>query len=102
MLPIGQGRSLCQACGACCAYSREWPRFTLEDEVAIARIPADLVEDARGRMRTVGDRCAALRGEVGVATACTVYAVRPQVCRDCLPGDEACRMARRRFGLDDG
>jgi hypothetical protein len=25
--------------------------------------------------------------------------VRPDVCRACLPGDEACTLARRRFGL---
>jgi hypothetical protein len=50
-------------------------------------------------MRCVGDRCVALIGEIGVATACGVYADRPVVCRDCEPGDEACLMARRRFGL---
>jgi Fe-S-cluster containining protein len=22
--------ALCQACGACCAYSADWPRFGLE------------------------------------------------------------------------
>ena len=27
-------------------------------------------------MRCVGDRCSALAGEIGVATACRVYAVR--------------------------
>ena len=28
-----------------------------------------------------------------------VYSVRPKVCRACLPGDDACEQARRRFGL---
>ena len=28
-----------------------------------------------------------------------VYAHRPDVCRACEPGDDACSMARRRFGL---
>ena len=50
-------------------------------------------------MRCNGNRCTALVGAVGVATSCAVYAVRPEVCRTCLPGDEACAMARRRFGL---
>jgi hypothetical protein len=27
--------------------------------------------------------------------------VRPEVCKACLPGDAACRMARRRFHLPD-
>jgi hypothetical protein len=91
--------SPCQSCGACCAYSREWPRFTTEDDAALDRIPIAFVDDSLGRMRCVGDRCAALAGEVGVATACTIYAVRPEVCRTCQPGDEECLMARARFGL---
>lgn len=91
--------ALCRSCGACCAYSAEWPRFSLEDDAAIALIPAALVDDAAGRMRCDGDRCAALSGEVGVGVACGVYAVRPLVCRDCMPGDDACRTARARHGL---
>jgi len=91
--------ALCQACGACCAYSAEWPRFGLETEAEIEAIPRDCVDDARGTMRCTGDRCAALAGVVGVATACTLYPVRPQVCRSCQPGDDSCVIARRRFGL---
>jgi uncharacterized protein len=89
----------CQTCGACCAYSYEWPRFSLEDDAALARIPDRFVDDARGRMRCEGDRCTALVGEIGVATACAVYAVRPEVCVACLPGDDECHAARRRFNL---
>jgi Fe-S-cluster containining protein len=89
----------CQACGACCSYSAEWPRFSLEDDVALERIPPGFVDDEGGRMRCDGDRCAALVGEVGKTTACAVYAVRPDVCRACLPGDDECRKARSRFNL---
>ena len=89
----------CQSCGACCAYSREWPRFSLESEADLARIPPRFVDDEHGRMRCHGERCTALVGEVGIATSCAIYAVRPEVCRACEPGDEACRMARRRFNL---
>ncbi len=92
-------QSLCQSCGACCAYSRDWPRFALETEEEILAIPQALVDDARGTMRCAGDRCVALSGEVGVATACTIYALRPEVCRSCQPGDEACNIARARFNL---
>ena len=91
--------ALCQSCGACCATSAEWPRFSLESEETIAAIPAAYVDDARGRMRCVGDRCTALAGKIGVATACTVYAVRPEVCRECQPGDPECHMARAKHGL---
>jgi len=89
----------CQACGACCSFSAEWPRFSLESDADLDRIPPSLVDDSGGRMRCHGNRCAALVGEVGVWTSCSVYAVRPEVCRACLPGDDACRMARARFNL---
>lgn len=89
----------CQACGACCAYSAEWPRFTLEDDAALDAIPVALVDASLSRMRCDGDRCAALAGAIGHNTACSIYALRPEVCRACQPGDEACLIARRHFGL---
>lgn len=92
-------QSPCQSCGACCAYSAEWPRFALETQEHFEAIPQHYVDDARGTMRCAGDRCVALQGEVGVATACAIYALRPEVCRDCLPGDDSCTLARTRFGL---
>ncbi len=91
--------SPCQSCGACCGYSANWPRFTIEDDAALALIPEALVNDRLSGMRCDGDRCAALTGKIGEATACSIYAVRPEVCRTCEPGDAECAMARRRFGL---
>ena len=91
--------AVCRGCGACCSFSAEWLRFALEDDAALDRIPPAFVDRERGRMRCAGDRCAALVGLVGVSTSCAAYAVRPDVCRDCLPGDAACQMARRRFNL---
>ena len=87
----------CQACGACCTFSAEWPRFSLETDAEIDAIPSQYV--ATSGMRCVGNRCSALVGEVGKATACGVYPVRPQVCRACVPGGDDCRMARERHGL---
>ena len=95
--PAGDS-GLCQSCGACCAHSHEWPRFTLETDAEIERIPAALIDDSQSRMRCEGERCAALSGEIGIASACTIYEVRPIVCRDCLPGDDACTMARAARG----
>lgn len=89
----------CRACGACCAHSADWPRFSLEDDAALALIPAALVDERGNGMRCEGARCSALSGEVGRSTACTIYAIRPEVCRACEPGDDACREARRGFGL---
>ena len=92
-------QSPCNACGACCSYSADWPRFTLEDDADIALLPPELVSDTMSCMRCDGERCCALSGKVGVNTSCSVYAQRPDVCRACQPGDEACTMARHRFGL---
>jgi uncharacterized protein len=89
----------CLACGACCAYSSNWPRFTTEDDAALDLIPPELVNERLSGMRCNGDRCAALQGEIGIETACTIYVIRPEVCRTCLPGDAECTMARRKYGL---
>jgi uncharacterized protein len=89
----------CGSCGACCPFSAEWPRFSLESELSLSQIPRIYVDEERSRMRCNGNRCAALVGDVGISTACAIYAVRPDVCKACLPGDGACQMARARFNL---
>jgi uncharacterized protein len=91
--------ALCRSCGACCSFSRDWPRFTTEDECDLDRIPRVFADHHLGRMQCDGDRCAALVGEVGISTSCAVYSVRPVVCRACEPGDEACQLARQWFDL---
>ena len=84
----------CRTCGACCSHAADWPRFTLESDRAIAAIPPALVNDAGSGMRCVGNRCAALVGTVGGAVSCSIYSQRPEVCRECSPGDDACLLAR--------
>ena len=90
---------ICQSCGACCATSVNWPRFSTEEDAALDLIPAELVNDRGSGMRCDGDRCVALEGKVGEATSCTIHAIRPDVCRTCMPGDAECTMARRKWGL---
>jgi Fe-S-cluster containining protein len=94
-----QSESPCQSCGACCAYSEHWPRFSTEDDAALDLIPAGFVNERQSGMRCEGDRCSALSGRIGVATSCAIYAVRPEVCRTCMPGDAECSMARRKWAL---
>ena len=94
-----QDDDICRSCGACCSYSADWPRFSLESEAQLARIPPALIAENEGGMRCRGDRCAALVGVVGRATACAIYPVRPDVCVACLPGDAACVQARHHYGL---
>src|SRR3954467_4166404 len=91
--------SPCQDCDACCAYSRDWPRFTTEDDAALDLIPSKFVNATLSGMRCDGERCSALLGPIGDATSCGIYAVRPEVCRTCMPGDAECAMARRSYGL---
>ena len=91
--------SPCQACGACCAYSENWPRFSTEADDVLDLIPKALVNARGSGMRCENDRCTALAGKIGEATSCTIYAIRPEVCRTCMPGDAECAMARRKHGL---
>ena len=100
--PLGGAVPDCRNCGACCSYSRDWPRFTLESDADIDRIPDELVDEMRAGMRCQGNRCSALIGGVGVSTSCGIYDLRPDVCRDCQPGDDACLIARRHFDLGAG
>jgi uncharacterized protein len=89
----------CRSCGACCSFSKWWPRFSIEEDADLDRIPIEFVDRKFDGMRCVSDRCSALAGEVGVSTECQIYALRPAVCRACAPGDDACRIARDWFGL---
>jgi uncharacterized protein len=91
----------CRTCGACCAYSRQWPRFTTETDLELARIPPEFVDRNLSGMRCVGDRCSALEGQIGVMTTCAAYTDRPAVCRACVAGDDACRMARASYGFPE-
>jgi Fe-S-cluster containining protein len=98
-MPANNESSSCQACGACCSYSRDWPRFTTDDDADLDMIPASLVDTGLAGMRCDGNRCSALVGEVGTSTSCSIYEVRPDVCRACTPGDDACQVARESFGI---
>lgn len=89
----------CRACGACCAFSSHWPAFTTDSDADIAAIPLAYVNAETTGMYCNGNRCSALAGKVGAVTACLVYAVRPDVCRACKPGDAECGQARQSFGL---
>jgi Fe-S-cluster containining protein len=89
----------CQSCGACCAYNASWPRFSTETDEELDELPRHLVAEDEQGMRCYGDRCAALSGSVGVSTSCTVYDIRPDICRACMPGDGACLEARAAYGF---
>jgi Fe-S-cluster containining protein len=98
-ITLSEETSPCRTCGACCSFAADWPRFSTEDESDLDRIPGLFVAANLSGMRCDGDRCSALVGKVGTSTSCAVYDARPHVCRACVPGDEACNLARSRFGL---
>lgn len=102
----------CLSCGACCAHFRVAFHWSETDAAPVGRTPQHLTEPLdphRVAMRgTWGDtaiRCIALRGEVGDATSCSIYAQRPSPCRDVMASwergapDAHCDRARRAHGL---
>jgi hypothetical protein len=46
--------ALCRTCGACCSYSLEWPRFSLENDAVLDLIPPAFVDDEQGRTLPAG------------------------------------------------
>jgi len=99
---VAEPVSICQQCGACCAFFRvsfywaEAPQRGLP-ETCIEPVTAHLAGMA-GTNRPV-PRCCALQGEIGRQVSCLVYAARPSPCRELQPGDEKCNRARARHGL---
>lgn len=87
----------CTACGACCAFSADWPVLRTEADHGPDGPGPEWTED--GHMRWTGTRCSALKGELGACVGCVIYPRRPQVCRDCAPGSVSCLVARRAHGL---
>src|SRR5512139_3157229 len=92
----------CQRCGACCAsfrvsfyWAEAWSRG----------LPDLLVEKVNAQMacmagtNQVDPRCLGLHGTVGRQVNCAVYAMRPEPCREVIPGDARCLAARQRHGL---
>jgi hypothetical protein len=75
----------CLTCGACCAHFRI---MLHRDEVEpLGHVPGALVNPVGEAFCMKGTdifppRCIALEGEVGQAVRCSIYADRPQVCRE--------------------
>jgi hypothetical protein len=89
----------CTRCGACCRAAYHSVQVSARDP-AVATHPEMIVD--RGEyleLRRSGDRCAALTGDLATRFHCTIYADRPQTCRDFELGGDHCLTARRRVGL---
>jgi Fe-S-cluster containining protein len=111
----------CQRCGACCCNTTrnrllgtsEYVEITRKDRLfkedrELLKKVAVENDDGLWHMRLVDtmepgeQRCVALAGTLGEAVRCTIYPLRPSGCRTVESGDEACRAARRQFGLPLG
>lgn len=90
----------CTTCGACCAWSDNWPEFTDETDAHMDGIPIELCDCDNGRMKCDGNRCLALQGDIGKRVSCSIYAHRPLVCREFQPGEPGCLMVRKGLGLE--
>ncbi len=102
----------CTRCGACCCNPPEnraegylWYVEVDRDSRLLRRDDLRkryVVEDPSGvphlRLDPSG-RCVALRGRLGVAVRCAIYADRPRPCRLVEPGTPACLAARRAMGI---
>jgi Fe-S-cluster containining protein len=88
----------CLTCGTCCFSLRpDFVRVTGDDYSRLAEQAEDLVwfEGIRAHMRMVDGHCGAL--EIDARSGqffCTVYAKRPQICRDLGRGSGACLAER--------
>ena len=101
----------CLTCGACCTNPREnreegfrdWVEIDPRDVILRRRVAAKLVVyNAEGvpHLRLDGDRCAALRGQLGRRVFCSVYEIRPRACQRVEPGSDRCRQYRREHDLE--
>ncbi len=83
----------CLSCGACCFSTLEtYVRVTGEDHARLGEHASSLTHFVGHRcyMKMRDGRCAALNvTDLGTYT-CTVYALRPSVCRDLERGSPAC------------
>ena len=86
----------CQTCGACCfSRSDRYVRVHGEDYARLGDLAESLVHwiGNQAYMRMANGRCGALVLENG-RFACSIYASRPQACRDLDRGSPACEADR--------
>lgn len=108
----------CRKCGACCIPSTETDLYaTLEENETVRleragkahlfgtanrSLPVLVWAEEYFAMRTKTIKqggfdvtvCAAFEGEIGKKCSCSVYGIRPEVCRAFRPGSKECLGAR--------
>ena len=88
----------CDQCGECCrSLIIEVTERDVEREPALLPVVTPFRPEFRDPlygMLACGKPCPMLAGN-----ACSIYATRPDVCKEFEPGDEQCQEARARVGL---
>lgn len=108
-MEAAMGNDVCRTCGACCAAMRVGFHES-ETTRGGGTVPLVLTEPwipKHVRMRGTNatpPRCAALEGEIGKSTACSIYGKHPSPCQALIPSTpEApnpwCDEAREKHGL---
>lgn len=96
----------CVKCGACCTYWHNIP-ISIEEmphidenlkkyiKISYLGVSMKLVDniDTLQRPKNAG-RCIALEGEVGKDIKCSIYEIRPPVCRRFEAGSDLCKKVR--------
>jgi hypothetical protein len=98
----------CRTCGACCYGDSMWVHLVAKDDerlgdAGVRRLTV-LTEHGRGyfarSMRMVGGHCLAFAADLGDGgCGCSIYDVRPDICRDFAAGSLDCFAARARRGI---
>ena len=107
----------CQSCGACCQTSHRAPRDSerfrfwadctpadvkrMPRRVRLKLVPTRGADGTRSMATPLGfdGRCGFLRGAIADQVKCSIYDVRPSLCRAFRAGSEFCRASRREIGL---
>lgn len=82
----------CKSCGACCCHDSDplWVEVTAEEAKGYSpywTVPGDVEAFA---MKFKDGKCKRLVGLPGISVFCTIYQIRPAICRKVQPGDEIC------------
>ncbi len=99
----------CRTCGACCYGDEMWIHVMAGDdhrlgEDKVRRLTV-LTQHGRGyvarSMKMEGGRCVAFRDSLGDGgCGCSIYEVRPEICRTFEAGSKDCYAARERRGIE--
>lgn len=85
----------CVGCGACCSRDRRWVEVTVEDAVRLDQttlLDSGDIEPFAMRVKPDGS-CVALKGTIGKDASCSLYALRPNICRRVQRGSPLCLYA---------